>query len=109
MLVRDAREQLLRQPVGVVDQGAGEEHDGPGQRSLLRAFGLIAAIEKAVEQFRMLAEHALVETLGNSPDVLADDRQRRLDNSPRALGEHCACLTAGTVHSYPQGPPRDPW
>ena len=80
VLVRDPREQALRQRAPGSGPGAGEGGDRAGQRLLLRALGLVAAVEHAVEQLRVGGEQVPVEALGDLADVLADHRQRRLDD-----------------------------
>jgi hypothetical protein len=108
VLVRDPRQQAVRQPVGVVHQGAGEHGHGLRQGSLLGAFGLVAAVEHPVEKFRVLAEQVPVEPLGDLPDVLPDHRQGRRDDGPGLLGQrqHRSFLPPRDVLGVPVSLPR---
>ena len=74
VFVRDPREQVLRHPLRGLDQAAGESGHRSGQRLLLLATGLVAAIEGAVKQLWMLGEHMAIKALGNLADVLTDHR-----------------------------------
>jgi hypothetical protein len=71
VLVRDPRQQLLRNPTGCGQQRGGEAGDRPGQRLLLGTVDLVAAVEGAVEQLRVVREQVLVEAFGDLSDVLA--------------------------------------
>jgi hypothetical protein len=48
MLVRDARQQALRDPLGCIDQRGGKRSDGAGESLLLFATRLVASVERAV-------------------------------------------------------------
>jgi len=74
VFVRDPRQQALRHPLRGFDQAAGEGGHRSGQRLLLLATGLVAAIKGAVKQLRMLGEHLAIEALGDLPDVFTDHR-----------------------------------
>jgi hypothetical protein len=82
VLVRDPRQQLLRHSAGGADQRGGEARDRPGQRLLLGTVDLVATVEGAVEQPRVVGEQVFVETSGDLPDVLPHHGQRRLDDGP---------------------------
>jgi hypothetical protein len=88
VLVRDPREQLLRQVLRGRDQRARERRDRPRQRLLLLPAGLVAPVEGPVEQLRMRAEQVRVEPPGDLPDVLTDRRQGGLDDGAVLLREH---------------------
>ena len=92
VLVRDAREQVLGELLGRLDEGAREGRDRAGQRHLLRALRLVAAVERAVEQLRVRGEHVLVEALRDLRDVLRDHLQRRFDDGSRTVREHVELL-----------------
>jgi hypothetical protein len=49
MLVRDARQQALRDPLGCIDQRGGKRSDGAGESLLLFATRLVASVERAVQ------------------------------------------------------------
>jgi hypothetical protein len=87
VLVRHPGQQALGQVIGRADQGAGVGSQRSGQGLLLGALRLVAAVEGAVKQFGMAGEHVPVEILGDLADVLADDRQRRLDERPGPFGQ----------------------
>ena len=69
--------------VGVSTRRGGEGRHRPGQRLLLGTVGLVAAVEGAVEQLRVLGEQVLVEACRDLPDVFTDHGQRGLDDGTR--------------------------
>jgi hypothetical protein len=105
VLVRDPAHQLLGQPVGVVDQRGGEDRDRAGQRDLLGALGLVAAVERPVEQLGVGTEQVVVEPAGDLLDVLGHHRQRRLDDRRGLLGQH-ACGPPSCVRIRSPSAPR---
>ena len=90
---------MRRRARRVFQQRGREGGDGAGQRLLLLPAGLVAAVEHAVEQFGVGAEHVRVEAAGDLPDVRADRRQCRLDDGTARIREHRGLLgTWWTVH-----------
>jgi hypothetical protein len=85
VLVRDAGQQVVRELGRLVHQVAGEGGHGPGQRLLLPAVRLVAAVEQPVQQLGVLAEHVRVEAPGDLLDVLPDHGQRGLDDGVRGV------------------------
>ena len=73
VFVRDPRQQVLRHLLRGLDQAAGEGGHRSGERLLLLAAGLVAAVEGAVEQLRMLGEQKMAIE-GDLPDVFTDHR-----------------------------------
>jgi hypothetical protein len=111
VLVRDPGQQILGQVTGRVDQGAGVRGHRSGQRLLLGALRLVAAVEGAVQELRMAGEHVPVEVLGDLVDVLADDRKRRFDERSGAVGQlhdDLQVSNGGRVHAERARSPRLP-
>lgn len=88
MLVRDARQQLLRQLFGRLDQRRRERGNRARQSCLLASLRLIAPIEDAIKQLRGGIEHVTVEALCDLPDVLPDSGQSGFDDLARPVRQH---------------------
>ena len=112
VLVGDAREQLLGQLLRHLHQRAGEDRHGAGEGHLLRSLGLVAAVEDAVEQLRVLAEEMRVEATRDLCDVVGHHRERGLDDGSGSVGKHVfslpvdcapplAAVTFRSVFRYP--------
>ncbi|HEX6871538.1 MAG TPA: hypothetical protein VF163_10620, partial [Micromonosporaceae bacterium] len=52
------------------------------------AFGLVAAVEGAIEQIRVSTEHVLVEAPRYLVDVAGDGSEGCLDDGPGSIGKH---------------------
>jgi hypothetical protein len=85
MLVGDPGQQMVRKVGGVVDQEAGEGCYRPGQGLLLPPVGLVPAVEKPVQQFRVSFEHVGVKARSYFLDILADHREGGLDDRERRI------------------------
>jgi hypothetical protein len=100
VLVRDPVEQLLRELLRGPDEGGREGRDGPGEGDLLGALRLVAPVERAVEKLGVGVEHAPVEAPGDLLDVVGDQRQSRLDDATRTVGQHGGRLPALLRHNH---------
>jgi hypothetical protein len=78
---------MLRFLLGCVHQRRGEGGNRTGQRRLLGAFGLVAAVEGAIEQIRVSTEHVLVEAPRYLVDVAGDGSEGCLDDGPGSIAE----------------------
>jgi hypothetical protein len=92
VLVRDAAEEVLGQLLRDLQQRAGEDRHGAGQRHLLGLLGLVAPVEDPVHQLGVLPEEVRVEPGGDLLDVVGDHGKGRLDHGTGSVRKHVSSL-----------------
>ena len=88
VLVGDATQHLLGVRAALGDEEGRVRRDGPGERALLVALRLVAAVEQVALELRVGREHASVEDGRDVVDGRADDGQGGPDHRGGGGGQH---------------------